>query len=895
MDDNSLLHFLQPFEVDKAKGKNVDCDVTHRTIKPNRSYVVPADQQDKLLQLVAENITAQVPVHLTECPQEVGPIRVNINLKYALKHGQRQHKKAHIKEFVNLYSAAIREILDIDPTAELSAYISQRDNPCKRNGNVVDGFHVEYPDTWAPTDLQYAIRSKVLKKLDCVLNNPDIGLLPVKNQAFDVLDASIIEKQDWLILGASKPGALPYKMLCVYTQDKEGGEMTEQCYNPKTVDELVESLQVLSNQRTDIIPSSCRPEKLQYVNDVLERQTVRRHRAQNRSHKPKKVVVESDEEQRNLVNEANILLNMLSPWRAEDPRTLKEIGICLFNISSGLYDNFVTFAKKSPTFNEHEVEMLWESFEQSDVNIGSMHRWAMWDSGHQYNEALCDVLKPLLEASTSGSTHDIAQVVYKMYKYQYKYLTRNRWAEFMDHRWVMTDELSLKEKFGSDVFKMFNKAASRSTHVIDSMDANDADVTNQVSRAQIYMENARLLRDINFKDKIMRECQILFKDPLFEKLLDQNGFLIGFENGVYDLKKGVFRDGRPEDYISMSTGNDFPEFNPDEIDIRNETSTIPEIQDIFQFMKQVFPKSRVRRYVFKELASHIEAYNAEEYFHIWTGTGGNGKSKLIELFESAFGAYTCKMPVTMLTQGRGKSGNATPELIAAQYCRFGSLQEPEQNSRLNASIMKEISGNDKMFIRGLYEGGKMVKPHVSLVLMCNEKPKIEGITDDGTWRRLIVVEFISKFVAGEPKGPYEFKRDTNLQHNFQMWAPWFMVILTQYYKVYRNEGLKPHDVPEIADATLDYRKASDAYASFVADMIKEDEDAVLNLDDAYAHFKTWFTNEFSDKAPCRRDFKAYLERKLNQTYGSGKNGGWKGYCISFDNLDQEEDHSSEMM
>ena len=29
--------------------------------------------------------------------------------------------------------------------------------------------------------------------------------------------------------------------------------------------------------------------------------------------------------------------------------------------------------------------------------------------------------------------------------------------------------------------------------------------------------------------------------------------LLGFEDGIYDLKENVFREGRPEDYITMST------------------------------------------------------------------------------------------------------------------------------------------------------------------------------------------------------------------------------------------------------------------------------------------------------------------------------------------------------
>ena len=51
------------------------------------------------------------------------------------------------------------------------------------------------------------------------------------------------------------------------------------------------------------------------------------------------------------------------------------------------------------------------------------------------------------------------------------------------------------------------------------------------------------------------------------------------------------------------------------------------------------------------LSSFITGKTGEEKFHIWTGGGGNGKSKLIELFELSFGDYCCTLPITVLARG----------------------------------------------------------------------------------------------------------------------------------------------------------------------------------------------------------------------------------------------------
>ena len=71
--------------------------------------------------------------------------------------------------------------------------------------------------------------------------------------------------------------------------------------------------------------------------------------------------------------------------------------------------------------------------------------------------------------------------------------------------------------------------------------------------------------------------QFLFS--YFEQKLDSNINLIGFENGIYDLEQGSFREGRPDDYITLSTKNDYYKWND-----KNPFNT-----HIFKFFDQVLP------------------------------------------------------------------------------------------------------------------------------------------------------------------------------------------------------------------------------------------------------------------------------------------------------------------
>jgi len=109
-------------------------------------------------------------------------------------------------------------------------------------------------------------------------------------------------------------------------------------------------------------------------------------------------------------------------------------------------------------------------------------------------------------------------------------------------------------------------------------------------------------------------------------------------------------------------------------------------------------------------SSFLQGTNPEELFHIFTGVGGNGKSKLIELFEMAMGEYTFKFPITLLTQKRASSGAANPEIARTKGRRFGIFQEPDEGERINVGLMKELTGGDSILCRALYAEPFEFKP-----------------------------------------------------------------------------------------------------------------------------------------------------------------------------------------
>ena len=219
-------------------------------------------------------------------------------------------------------------------------------------------------------------------------------------------------------------------------------------------------------------------------------------------------------------------------------------------------------------------------------------------------------------------------------------------------------------------------------------------------------------------------------------------------------------------------------------------------------MEQVLPIKPVRDYMYRLLSSFVSGRVKEQKFHIWTGCGGNGKSKLIELFRMGFGDYCCTLPVSLITQSRGRAEGATPALAQTKGKRFACFQEPEGTESINVGLMKELSGGDTLMARGLHKDPIEFKPQFKMVLTCNVLPDINA-SDRGTWRRVRAVEFKSVFTdQPDPNDEFQFQIDEQLDEKMETWKEPFMFLLLKEHGRYKTEGITEPDAVSYTHLTL---------------------------------------------------------------------------------------------
>ena len=845
--------------------KKADQPYTHTAI-PNLpesfggSYHVASEDYNEFIDLYFDSVfTNNNKSYLTEKHLEQSPVLIDLDFRFPKELKARQYDETFIKKFLGIYAEHIKRLF---PKEKYEMFVLEKKAPryLKDKELVKDGLHIMIPGLVTKPRVQYVLRYRVLRDKRTRELFAELGST---NTPEDILDLCVIERNNWQMYGSMKPKNEPYLVTRIYNEKLK--EVKKSKYSN------YETLKLLSlRNKTEDQISEPIEEELEDMDKDFEMME-----ANHKQSKPKKKKKKSPKAKRNLrvdddtfsekeKEKIRKIVNILRPSRADTYEEWIQLGWCLHNIHPCLLDIWDDFSKKSEKYESGACETEWDQMDNEGLGIGTLYMWAKEDNHAKLKKILEHDVEKLMYGSLSLAHNDVAKVIYEMNKGEFKYGTNN-WYQFKNHKWnALKDGIELKKKISNQVlneYLRFNNKLSLKAQTLDDDEIQKDTILQQMKKTT---ELILKLKNVGFKKALIEECTEFFYDEEFEDLLDSNMYLIGFNNGVYDLNEGKFRDGIPEDHISFSTGIDYIEYD-------HGDSVIKEIQ---LFLSQILPQQDIREYVVTLLASMLDGKISQQKFPIWTGSGGNGKSKLIELYTKAFGDYTTVFPISLLTQKRGRSENCTPILATSKGKRFAYFQEPDNDERINIGLMKELTGGDKIKARGLYKDAFEYKPQFKLMLLCNDLPEMPG-NDDGTWRRVRVVRFMSKFRdEPNPKDPYEFKIDHNLGEKFEMWAEPFMYLLLQYYKKYSVKE-QIYEPPSVKMETQSYKNDSDNFSLFFTEMIQEKPGSSINLEEAYFKFKEWWTMSIgTGKTPSRKEFKTNMEKRFGK--GDKKSTVFKG-------------------
>src|SRR4029078_11710033 len=89
--------------------------------------------------------------------------------------------------------------------------------------------------------------------------------------------------------------------------------------------------------------------------------------------------------------------------------------------------------------------------------------------------------------------------------------------------------------------------------------------------------------------------------------------------------------------------------------------------------------------------------------------------------------YVISCPGQLFLDGvRESQGAARPELAQVKGKRLAVVNELTKKDKINIRTLKDVTGNDEFFARGLYLKGGSVKPMFKLFMHTNEPPEMAG-------------------------------------------------------------------------------------------------------------------------------------------------------------------------
>lgn len=612
-----VCSFLLKYQVEKWS------DYTHTSIvKPTGSFYIPSDKLDDFYELYSKAVKYEDDLYVTEKHRDISPILIDIDFRFKKNEDEfpitRKYTDADVFELVKLYTNTIREYIDIN---EYKLYVMQKSSPVLDKNAVKDGIHIVIPDIVTIPSIQFIIRKNILAKCKSVFDNIK-GLI---NTYEDIIDEAVIERNNWQMYGSKKPNCERYKITKIY----QVNQTKEECQFKETEIENDSLYATMLSIRNKYDSTPIKDEKKSEIS-LYEEEVQKKRLAQlnKRKMNANGILQNSQNVKKNTyenVEYVQHLVEILDAERANKFTDWIRVGWCLRNIDHRLLESWIEFSKKSPKFKDGECEKIWNYMKEDGLGVGTLHMWAKQDNPEKYKELIKKDLNSLVFKSKNETHHDVANVVYFMYKHDYVCVSikHNQWYEFKNHRWINCDSgFALRSKISTDVCKEYMNHAS----FWSQKGSVDDDETEQQRCAEIAKKLNGLalkLKQTAFKDNIMKECKEMFYVDKFEEKLDSNPAIIGFQNGVYDLDAFEFREGRPEDYVSYTTGINWIPYD--------ETSK--SVKDINSFFSRVFPKQHVKEYVLMLLSSFLNGAIREEKFHIWTGSGCFAKDTPIMMYD----------------------------------------------------------------------------------------------------------------------------------------------------------------------------------------------------------------------------------------------------------------------
>ena len=384
-----------------------------------------------------------------------------------------------------------------------------------------------------------------------------------------------------------------------------------------------------------------------------------------------------------------------------------------------------------------------------------------------------------------------------------------------------------------------------------------------------YQKSVRKLGRRNARETMLKDARSYYK--ITNEDLDKDIDLFNCPNGTLNLRTGEFRDHNPDDLLSRIAN---VEYNP--------TAICPTWE---KFISEIMQDDEDKMSVLQDgLGYSIGGRTDFECFFITYGkTSRNGKGTLNSTIQYMLGEYSGTASPDTFTSKRFKNSSDAPNDTVASLVgtHYVSVSEPEEQMVLDSALIKALTGNDRIRVRKLYEGGFEFVATYKIWINTNHLPQIpdESVFDSD---RVVMISFDRHF---EPE-----ERDTTLKDKLKQKDELSGIFNWCYEGYKRSMGRGRLVIPDsVREGIKAYAKSQDRIQEFLNEATERVENSKLKLSDLYKAYKS-YCYDSGYKSLGRNKF----ENKLNEKgfdireYGHQKNvfsiGFTEDYRNPFDNV-----------
>ena len=334
--------------------------------------------------------------------------------------------------------------------------------------------------------------------------------------------------------------------------------------------------------------------------------------------------------------------------------------------------------------------------------------------------------------------------------------------------------------------------------------------------------------------------------------LDADPWLLNTPSGLVDLRTGELR---PHDSKCLCTKITGTPYVPDADCLRWE-----------EFLLEVFQqKAELVFFVQRAVGLALTGDTSEQVLFFLWGSGANGKTVLLETIRFVLGSYARTAPMALWLSDRNERANAaTPDLAALPGARFVTSIESNAERRLNEGLVKGVTGGDHVSARELFGQPFEFAFQGKVFCASNHRPVIKG-TDEGIWRRLLLIPFTRTFAPEE--------RDKHLLEKLKAEASGILRWGVEGCLAWQRDGLQSPE--QVRAAGNEYREEQDPLGVWISERCTQDPNVSSPIGELYKDFSEWaeqnseeaMTAEAFGKTLGNRGFAAQRTKKARLRKG----------------------------